>query len=82
MKFLVDNTYSNKTWHKLSRIPLLEINLAEVEFMSQLQYDLYVEQEKFFAWLWVVDDTFSKFRRLVEVNVPRQCITPPLTPTL
>ncbi|KAJ3305869.1 hypothetical protein HDV03_000978 [Kappamyces sp. JEL0829] len=81
MKYLVDNTYANKTWHELSHIPLAEINMAEIEFMSQLHYDLHVEQEKFFAWLWVVDDAFSKFRRLLDINMSRQCLTPPLTPT-
>jgi hypothetical protein len=78
MKYLVDNTYSNKTWHKLSKIPLIEINLAEMEFMSQLRYDLYVTEEKYFAWLWVVDNTFTKFRSILELQMSRQCLTPPL----
>lgn len=80
MKYLVDNTYSNKTWHKLSKIPLLEINMAEIEFITQLKYDLHVYQEKFFSWLWLVDDSFAKFRDLLDLQVNRQCLTPPLTP--
>jgi hypothetical protein len=80
MKYLVDNTYSNKTWHKLSKIPLIEINLAEVEFITQLKYDLHVDQEKFYAWLWLVDDSFARFRTLLEHSMSRQCLTPPLTP--
>jgi Cyclin len=81
MKFLVDNTYSNKTWHKLSRIPLVEINMAEVEFIKALGYDLAVCEEKYFAWLWMVDDSFSKFRSILDLGMARQCNTPPLTPT-
>ena len=80
MKYLVDNTYSNKTWHKLSKIPLIEINLAEVEFITQLKYDLHVDQERFYAWLWLVDDSFARFRQLLEQSMSRQCLTPPLTP--
>lgn len=81
MKYLVDNTYSNKTWHKLSRIPLTEINMAEIEFITQLGYDLAVEEEEYFSWLWKVDDSFSKFRSILDIGVARQCHTPPLTPT-
>lgn len=81
MKSLIDNTYSNKTWHKLSRIPLLEINMAEMEFISQLRYDLHVDSDKYYAWLHLVDDSFSNFRSLLDINLARQsCLTPPLTP--
>lgn len=80
MKYLVDNTYSNKTWHKLCKIPLIEINRAEIEFMTLLRYDLHVDQERFFAWLWLVDDSFARFKSIMEMSVARQCLTPPLTP--
>jgi hypothetical protein len=78
MKYLIDNTYSNKTWHRLSKIPLIEINLAEQEFMQKLNYDLHVDEEKYFAWLWTVDDAFAKFRSILDINMSRQCLTPPL----
>jgi hypothetical protein len=78
MKYLVDNTYANKTWHRLSKIPLYEINMAEMEFIAQLKYDLHVDEEKYFAWLWTVDDAFAKFRAILEMSMARQCLTPPL----
>jgi hypothetical protein len=78
MKYLVDNTYSNKTWHQLSNIPLHEINLAEKEFMTQLKYDLHVTEDKYYAWLWFVDDAFAKYKTIIELNMARQCLTPPL----
>ena len=78
MKYLVDNTYSNKTWYRLSKIPLIEINLAEMEFMQQLRYDLSVSEEKYYNWLNFVEDAFNKYRGIVEFRMARQCLTPPL----
>ena len=78
MKYLIDNTYSNKTWYRLSKIPLIEINLAEMEFMAQLRYDLSVREEKYFSWLHFVDDAYNKFRGIIDVKMARHCITPPL----
>ena len=78
MKYLVDNTYSNKTWYRLSKIPLIEINLAEMEFMQQLRYDLSVSEEKYFDWLRFVDDAFTKYRGIMDFKLNRQCLTPPL----
>ncbi|KAI8904382.1 cyclin-domain-containing protein, partial [Gorgonomyces haynaldii] len=64
MKYLVDNTYSNKTWHKVSKIPLQEINITEIEFMGQLGYDLHVSEEEYFVWIQDVDEAVTKFRSL------------------
>ncbi|KAI8897055.1 cyclin-domain-containing protein [Globomyces pollinis-pini] len=79
MKYLVDNTYSNKTWCKVSKIPLQEINIAEFEFIAQLNYDLHLGETKYFAWLVVLDDAFAKYRSLIDAHAnTRQCVTPPL----
>lgn len=77
MKYLADNVYPNRAWHSLSRIPLIEINLAEIEFMVQLGYDLHVTEQKYFGWLIVVDDAFQKYRGMLNTK-SGQCLTPPL----
>ncbi|KAJ8331598.1 hypothetical protein QVD99_001865 [Batrachochytrium dendrobatidis] len=62
MKYLMDNTYSNKTWHKVSHIPLLEINVTEMEFLAQLNFDLHVQEEDYFGWLAFIEQAVVEFR--------------------
>ncbi|KAF7725106.1 hypothetical protein EC973_000432 [Apophysomyces ossiformis] len=50
-KFLDDNTFTNKTWSDVSSIPVHELNIMEVEFLSALNYRIYVRQGPFFAWV-------------------------------
>ncbi|KPI38593.1 uncharacterized protein AB675_4264 [Cyphellophora attinorum] len=45
-KFLDDNTYTNKTWAEVSGITVGEIHIMEVEFLSNMRYDLYVSAEE------------------------------------
>ncbi|KAH6595850.1 hypothetical protein BASA50_005577 [Batrachochytrium salamandrivorans] len=63
MKYLMDNTYSNKTWHKVSRIPLVEINVTEMEFLAQINFDLHVEEESYYEWLAFIEHAVVEFRR-------------------
>ncbi|CAH1759307.1 10602_t:CDS:2 [Entrophospora sp. SA101] len=37
-KFLDDNTYTNKTWSEVTRIPVAEINTMEIEFLTTSTY--------------------------------------------
>ncbi|CDS09411.1 hypothetical protein LRAMOSA10771 [Lichtheimia ramosa] len=49
-KFLDDNTFTNKTWSDVSGIPVRELNIMEVEFLSALNYNIYISHHKYFAW--------------------------------
>ncbi|CAG8519042.1 11523_t:CDS:2 [Diversispora eburnea] len=50
-KFLDDITYSNKTWSNIVNIPVTEINTMEKEFLSLLDYRLYVSEQQYFEWI-------------------------------
>ncbi|KAL2865416.1 putative mucin [Aspergillus lucknowensis] len=49
-KFLDDNTYTNKTWAEVSRISVQEIHVMEVEFLSNLRYNLYASKKEWAQW--------------------------------
>lgn len=49
-KFLDDNTYTNKTWAEVSGISVTEIHIMEVEFLSNMRYDLYASAEEWTEW--------------------------------
>lgn len=48
---LDDNTYTNKTWADVSRISVQEIHVMEVEFLSNLRYNLYASDKEWAQWL-------------------------------
>lgn len=50
-KFLDDNTYTNKTWAEVSGIPVKEIHVMEVEFLSNMRYGLLTSAEQWQEWL-------------------------------
>jgi hypothetical protein len=50
-KFLDDNTYTNKTWADVSQIQVSEIHVMEVEFLSNMRYNLLVTAEEWEQWL-------------------------------
>jgi hypothetical protein len=47
---LDDNTYTNKTWAEVSGITVSEIHIMEVEFLSNMRYNLYVSEEEWRRW--------------------------------
>jgi hypothetical protein len=49
-KFLDDNTYTNKTWAEVSGISVNEIHIMEVEFLSNMRYDLYASAAEWSEW--------------------------------
>lgn len=49
-KFLDDNTYTNKTWAEVSGISVNEIHIMEVEFLSNMRYELYASQAEWVEW--------------------------------
>ncbi|CAI7623712.1 unnamed protein product [Penicillium bialowiezense] len=49
-KFLDDNTYTNKTWAEVSGIAVHEIHIMEVEFLSNIRYDLFSSEAEWTKW--------------------------------
>lgn len=49
-KFLDDNTYTNKTWAEVSGISVQEIHIMEVEFLSNVRYNLFVSEKEWSQW--------------------------------
>jgi hypothetical protein len=54
---LDDNTYTNKTWAEVSRINVNDIHVMEVEFLSNMKYNLYTSLEQWTEW----ETKLSKF---------------------
>ncbi|RHZ55327.1 putative mucin [Aspergillus thermomutatus] len=79
-KFLDDNTYTNKTWAEVSGIPVQEIHVMEVEFLSNVRYNLYASEEEWAQWhtkLGVFSDFFNR-----AVVIPDEVNLSPTTPVL
>lgn len=47
---LDDNTYTNKTWAEVSGISVTEIHIMEVEFLSNMRYELYASESDWSKW--------------------------------
>ncbi|KAJ5744638.1 hypothetical protein N7533_009508 [Penicillium manginii] len=80
-KFLDDNTYTNKTWAEVSGIAVQEIHIMEVEFLSNIRYDLFSSEEKWAQWhnkLGLFGDFFNKASQLpLENDAPVLQLSPP-----
>ncbi|QLI67620.1 Meiotically up-regulated 80 protein [Metarhizium brunneum] len=50
-KFLDDNTYTNKTWAEVSCFAVQEIHVMEVEFLSNMRYNLLASKEEWEQWI-------------------------------
>ena len=77
-KFLDDNTYTNKTWAEVSGISVNEIHIMEVEFLSNMRYELVVSDTEWKDWkikLGRLGSFYDKASRL-----PHPDLTP-ITPT-
>lgn len=83
-KFLDDNTYTNKTWAEVSGIPVTEIHIMEVEFLSNMRYDLYASAAEWSEWkakLGRFGAFFSKASQMPFMDETRGTGIAPLTPT-
>jgi hypothetical protein len=54
---LDDNRWTNKTWSKVSGVPLQDINSMEAEIMNRLHYRLHVGKREFEKWCLLVNST-------------------------
>ncbi|WEW61704.1 hypothetical protein PRK78_007197 [Emydomyces testavorans] len=84
---LDDNTYTNKTWTEVSGISIKEIHVMEVEFLSNVRYNLFVTKEEWERWhskLRIFANYFDRASRLpLDISTPRTPtlqISPSLTP--
>jgi hypothetical protein len=50
-KFLDDNTYTNKTWAEVSGFRVQDIHVMEVEFLSNMRYNLLASEAEWEGWL-------------------------------
>ncbi|KAK9370030.1 cyclin-domain-containing protein [Lipomyces kononenkoae] len=86
-KFLDDNTYTNKTWAQVSKLPVSEIGVMEVEFLKHIDYDLAVSNKKWSEWSDLLA-CFARARnaaRFACVSLPGSPVTrqpPPPSPAL
>ncbi|KIV87499.1 hypothetical protein PV11_03040 [Exophiala sideris] len=81
-KFLDDNTYTNKTWAEVSGISVTEIHIMEVEFLSNMRYELYASAEEWNEWkskLGRFGAFYDKASQLPSVHESKG--TTPVTPT-
>jgi hypothetical protein len=85
---LDDNTYTNKTWAEVSGISVQEIHIMEVEFLSNVRYNLFVSKAEWTQWhskLGRFADYFDKASRMPTENefaptTPILQISPTLAP--
>ena len=53
-KFLDDNTFQNRSWAEVSRVPVAELNKYETEWLVDIKWDLHIDSEDpqgFNGWL-------------------------------
>ncbi|KIL68266.1 hypothetical protein M378DRAFT_72099 [Amanita muscaria Koide BX008] len=50
-KWLDDHTFSNKTWHSISNVPIHMLNELEMLTLDLFSYDLSVSSEKWTLWM-------------------------------
>ncbi|CEP15595.1 hypothetical protein [Parasitella parasitica] len=75
-KFLDDNTFTNKTWSEVSSIPVNELNIMEMEFLSALNYNIHIPDTQFFAWT----STCQQWWTNSTLMMPMSPATPPPPP--
>ncbi|KAL8791814.1 MAG: hypothetical protein Q9195_005623 [Heterodermia aff. obscurata] len=44
-KFLDDNTFQNRSWSEVSNIPVAELNIAELEWLKDINWNLHVDPD-------------------------------------
>lgn len=73
-KFLDDNTFQNKSWAEVSSIPVVELNMMELDWLQGFNWEIhtlmYEEDESFFDWIehWHMYETKAKNRKAKEMH--------------
>lgn len=76
-KFLDDNTYTNKTWAEVSCFAVQEIHVMEVEFLSNMRYNLLASKEEWEHWIVKLSSFHEYYDRASKVAAsPIQKLSP------
>lgn len=75
-KFLDDNTYTNKTWAEVSGISVNEIHIMEVEFLSNMRYELYASHAQWQDWKGKLRRFGSFYEKASKFNGSPKAISP------
>ena len=73
-KFLDDNTFQNKSWAEVSSIPVVELNMMELDWLQGFNWEIhslmYQEQDNFFDWIdrWRIYSTKAKNLKAKEMH--------------
>ncbi|KAM3422742.1 hypothetical protein BST61_g227 [Cercospora zeina] len=79
-KFLDDNTYTNKTWAEVSGINVAEVHIMEVEFLSNMKYNLFTSEQNWAQWQSLLGKFASFFDHATRPVPTRAQLAPILPP--
>ncbi|TPX67844.1 hypothetical protein CcCBS67573_g07355 [Chytriomyces confervae] len=74
-KYLQDRNYSNKAWSKISGLAVSEINANEFQFLSLINYDLFVGHQAFSQWTVLL---MAKTQQLQQSQQLQNTVSAPL----
>lgn len=71
--------FLQQTWSEVSNIPVSELNIMEIEFLSALDYNVFVSEEQYLAWMSECDrliamDSRRKYRPMKTPSVGKPSI--------
>ncbi|KAJ3228471.1 hypothetical protein HK099_000026 [Clydaea vesicula] len=71
-KYLDDDRFTNKAWSEVSRLPLSELNKAELQCLKILDFGLYVAEKEYTEWLDTLSKFFSEALSKIKENIPKE----------
>jgi hypothetical protein len=60
---LDDNHYTNRTWAEVSCFKYEEVHVMEVEFLSNMRYNLFVSEDAWDAWITQLAKYYEYYER-------------------
>ncbi|KAJ3110546.1 hypothetical protein HDU96_006486 [Phlyctochytrium bullatum] len=82
-----DNTYTNKGWHRISKVPLHLLNAMELQMLISLRFDMWVSEHNFSLWLHYIESAIalhmdrSNPAAVAVAAVSSTTTVPPVAPT-
>ncbi|KAJ3516202.1 hypothetical protein NLJ89_g1275 [Agrocybe chaxingu] len=76
-KWLDDHTFSNKTWHSISNIPVQTLNALESHALNVFSYDLSISNQQWSQWL---SHVMTYHQSLASSNRPQPISRPSANP--
>ncbi|KAI1795146.1 hypothetical protein LXA43DRAFT_65987 [Ganoderma leucocontextum] len=76
-KWLDDHTFSNKTWHTISNVPIRSLNRLEALALDIFQYDLSITTEQWSTWM---SDVMAYHQTLSSPMFPQPISRPSTSP--